>query len=596
MAEKKVSELDFQELKENLKTFLKSQDKFKDYDFDGSNLSVMLDILTYNTMYNGFYVNMLASEMFLDSAQLRGSVVSRAKHLGYTPRTVQSSRMKATIEIFPQYGPGPDSPDYIIIDTSDKFYTTINGKYYFFTPIEKTVVSPAGGRYIAEDVELIEGERLKHQWTVDVSDPNQKYILPNANVDSSSIVVQVKESENSNSYLTYNLHENITEIGAEDQVYFLQEGIDGYLEIYFGDGYIGKMPEDGNIIEVDYVVSSGDDTVGASGLSATNGAGGYSRIEIDVTQNATHSVEQESIESIKKIAPLSYEAQNRAITVGDYETILRRYVSDLEFVRIWGGEDNDPPDYGRVYVAAKPYGALAFTNEEKQSIIDNVIKPRNMVSTEVNIVDPEFILLNITSIVTYDSNQTKLSSEDVKDIVIGEIKEFRDETLSGFDADFRYSQLVNKIQNSDDSIVSNLTTVEMVQKIQPPFLVPETYEFSFNNEIDRGDATNDQFSVRSTGFYIDGILTYIKDNGQGRLDLYRVINDAVVIIKSGTGTIDYNTGDVLIEELTVDSLPDDASSFDLIAIPKTPDVISLREQIVTYEDEDITVLIEDINE
>ena len=594
MANRNITELDFDQILENFKTFLRSQTQFNDYDFDGAAIKILMDLLAYNTTYNNFYINMLASEMFLDSAVLRESVVSRAKHLGYIPRSIRSS--KAIVDI--TVNPSPDSPDYIVLDQTTRFITTVDNVRYTFTPIKTYLINPTAGVYSISDVELIEGQRLTHRFTVNEEDElEQRFILPNKNIDETSIIVTVQESATNTNQKIYTRYQDINELTNESTVYFLQEIENEQMEIYFGDGVIGKKPVDGNVIIVDYVVSNGDAVEGASIFSTASGISGYSSVDIETKEIASDSSVIESINSIKKLAPLNYETQNRAVTKLDYETLLKKDIPEIEFIRVWGGEDNDPPYYGRVYISAKPYGSLTFTTDEKELMLENYVRPRSLISVEAVFVDPEFLQLVVSSNVLYNSRITNLTPEDVKVKVLEAIQEYKESVLRGFDADFRYSTLVKYIDSADQSIISNLTDIKIKYRIYPPFNVPTKFEFTLNNQINKGDVEHSIFSVDSTSFaFSDGIPTYIKDDGNGNLEYYRLVNGQKITYEENAGTVDYSDGHFIIESLDVASIPSGSDYVDIIVTPEKYDVIALREQIITLNDDDIVIVIEDINE
>lgn len=596
MAQTKYTELDFTKIKENLKTFLKSQEKFKDYNFDGAGISVLLDLLAYNTAYNGFYLNMLASEMFLDSAIMRESVISRAKHLGYTPRSVVSSTAKIDIEIFPANGPGPTSPASILVPTTQRFYANVDNKKYIFSPTKSILILPNAGRYLAQDVEIIEGVRLTYRWTYDASaSVKQRFIIPNANIDTTQLKVVVQESANNPAVKLFNRHTDINELDPTSQVYFLQEADHNKYEIVFGDGVIGLGLTDGNVIIVEYIVSSGEAATGSKKFVPVEKVGGYDQSTITTTLAAQGFIEQESVDSVKRLAPLAYDAQNRAVTRLDYETLVRKDIPSIQYLRVWGGEDNVPPQYGRVFLSLKPYTGLSLSEDQKASLINTYIRPRNPVSIEVLIVEPDYLRIIVESQILYRQSNTTLTDADIKDKVFNSIVEFRTTQLNGFDADFRYSKFINTIDESDPSIEGNLTKIKLKYRIFPPFNVPTKFVIELNNAIDKGDAANGISSINSTGFIYKGILTYVGDDGRGGLILYRIVNDQKVLIQAGVGTVDYTNGIIELSGLLVQSIPNSKDYIDFIIVPESQDVNSLRNQILLLEDEDVVLSTKDLS-
>ena len=593
MAKKEISNLDYTELKENLKDFLRSQDRFSDYDFDAANINVIIDLLTFVTQYNGFYTNMVGSEMFLDSAQLRESVVSRAKHLGYTPRSARSSVATVDVKVLVGTGQTPTLP--LTLDRDHTFTTRINGVSYKFTPIQTYVLNSQdeNGDYIFRDVEIIEGERLTHRYEVDSSQIKQRFLLPNKNVDESTLTVKVREESTSESFSVYKRHDNITEVDGDDLVYFLQEVEDEYYEVYFGDDVIGKAPVDGNIVEIDYLVSSGEGAEGASTFSVNPKIddGQFSLLVLpDTVVPAGNFYPAESVESIKRLAPLNYEAQNRAITESDYLAILQSKLPDIEFIRVWGGEENDPPQFGKVFISAKPEDRLFYSTDEKDLIVRNILEPVSTISVEHVFVDPEFIRINISTNVIYDASTTDLLEADIETIVRNSIQAYRDAELKGFDADFRFSRMSEYITHSDPSIHSHLTDITMAFRLYPPLNEPQCYDINFNNQLSTSPGVG-KSTVDSTGFFIGGIETFLQDDGNGSLELYRLVNDQRVVVKQDMGTVDYFTGNVFIKDLSPDSLAEGINYIDIVTIPHDEDVLSLRSQIVAIEDEDIDIFV-----
>lgn len=592
----KISDLDFAQIKENFKTFLKSQSQFNDYNVEGSGLSILLDILAANTAYQSFYLNMALSEMFLDSAVLRRNVVGRAKHLGYTPRSAKSAKAKVNLTIDPSFGPGDTSPSEILIPSTQEFSSNIDNKLYYFTPTKSVLITPVNGVYSASDVEIVEGKRLTHKWTVDTSSPlKQKFIIPNKNIDTDFLTIKVQDSATSSVVKFFSRNEDITEINSDSQVYFIQEAEDQKYEIYFGDGFVGKGLVDGNIIIAEYIVSSGSVVNGAKSFSAVNKLAGYNIYSVTTSQVAGDSSEAESIESIKLLAPLNYESQNRAVTEGDYETLLKKDVPSLQFVRVWGGEENNPPDYGKVYIAVKPYTGLSLSVDQKNDLINNHIKPRSIIAIEPVIVEPEYLFVKIRSTVYYNSRETTSNASTIANIVKNSILSFVNSELNGFDSDFRYSKLLDTIDNSEGSIKNNLTDITLKYRFYPPVNVPTKFTININNAISTGDATNSISGIDSSAFIYRGISTKIGDDGKGNVYLYREVAGQKVVIRNDLGFVDYATGEIILNSLDVQGFSDSLDYIDLFILPKRNDVTALREQILLVESDDIEITVSDVS-
>lgn len=605
MAEMKYSDLDFAQIKENLKNFLKSQNKFKDYDFDGSGMSVLLDLLAYNTAYNGFYLNMLASEMFLDTASMRESVISRAKHLGYVPSSRRA--LAATVDIeFDFSKPGIKTPEPkagFLIKKTNALYTVIDTVRYVFTPKNEVYAQPIGNKkYLAKDVQIIEGKRLTYQWTYDSSaSKKQRFIIPNPNIDVSTLSVIVKDSPTSSIKTPYTQYQDLNELTDKDPIYFLEEVPGEMYELIFGDGVIGKKLEDGNVIQIEYVVPTNDVATGASRFYPVVGweVDINSISSIRTTIAAKDYSEKESIDSIKFIAPKMYDAQNRAVTKSDYETLLKKDMSvidpKIQYLRVWGGEENDPPEYGKVFCAIKPDSALALTPIEKQKIIETFIRPKNIISVQVEIVEPDYIGLSVSTTVNYFANKTTNTKDVIKRLVVDKIKQFKNKYIIGFDSDFRFSKFIAEIDAADPSIESNITSVKMKYRFIPQLSTFYSGIINLNNQINRGDITNGVRAITSSPFYYVNNLVVLADNGSGSLGVYTVNGLKNNLPLKVVGKVDYTTGKLTIENLVVDKILENKNYVELYVMPKYNDVIAYRNQILLLEDEDINVNVVDVN-
>ena len=358
-----ITDLDFDSIKNNLRDYFGSQTEFSDHDFEGSAISVMLDILAYNTYYNSYYVNMLASESFLDSAQLRDSVVSRASMLGYTPQSVTGAKANVAITITPG-----DSPASITIDKDTQFTSSVNGTSYTFCTANSTTITPVDGVYTATGVTLAQGIPLTFRYTANTANTEQKFLLPNANTDTDSLTVTIQESATDTNTSVYSKATDITTVNSTSNVYFLSEHTAGQYKVEFGDGVLGRKPITGNIVLLKALVSEGDDCNGANTFSAAGTVGGYSTVSVAVSNAASGGSDKESLESIKFNAPKTYETQNRAVTTDDYKKIVEAEVSGLDSVSVWGGQDHSTPTYGTVFISAKPTGATSLSTSQISEI------------------------------------------------------------------------------------------------------------------------------------------------------------------------------------------------------------------------------------
>ncbi|MGA1047165.1 MAG: hypothetical protein ACO3UU_04090 [Minisyncoccia bacterium] len=390
-----VSELNFDDIKTSLKTYLRSQTEFSDYDFDSSTLSILLDVLAYNTYHNSFYLNMVGNEMFLDSAQLRNSVVSRAKMLNYVPRSARGATAALSAVITPD-----DNPTGVTVPANTQFTSTIDGIEYTFVTSGATTMSPQDNGTFTGTLNIVEGTPLQHRFTVSTANP-VRYILPNENTDTTSFTVRIQESSSNTTVSTYNLAGDLSSVNSTSKIYFVQENEDNLYEIQFGDSIFGKKPIDGNIIIVDYRITSGNTVNGANTFSAPESLAGYSNFTITTTSSAQGGAPQETIDSIKFNAPFKFQAQDRLVTKQDYKNIILSEQGDIQSISVWGGEENIPAVYGKVFIATKPLSGAILSNQRKEAIRAS-LKTRNTVSIDVEMVDATYLYINPTITVRYN--------------------------------------------------------------------------------------------------------------------------------------------------------------------------------------------------
>jgi hypothetical protein len=413
--------------------------------------------------------------------------------------------------------------------------------------------------------------------------------------------VIVRDSATSTTKMPYTQFQDLNELTGEDAIYFLEEVPGEKYELLFGDGILGKKLQDGNVIEIEYVVPTNSVAGGASTFYPVVGwsVDIVAISKITCTIPAKDYAEKESIESIKFSAPKMYDAQSRAVTKSDYETLLKKDMSvidpKIQYLRVWGGEEEDPPQYGKVFCAVKPYAAMALNTIEKQKIIENFIRPKNIISVQVEIVEPDYVGLVVTSTVNYFANKTTNTKDTIKNLVVNKIKQFRSANIIGFDSDFRHSKFVSDIDSADPSIESNITTITMKYQITPPPSTIFSQEITLNNEIAKGDKANGVKAVLSSPFYYVGKLVVVADNGSGELGVYPAGN-----VKNGAplktvGRVDYLKGKIYIEKLIVDSIPNSRSYIDIHILPKYNDIIAYKNQILLLDDADINVNVIDLN-
>lgn len=575
-----ISELDFSQIKENLKDFLKGQNEFKDYNFDGSNMSVLLDILSYNTHYLSFHANMLANEMFLDSASIRQSVVSHAKTLGYVPKS--STAPVAIIDIQVNDILGLSSA---VIPKGTQFSSIIDEEEYKFITNEEYASNVIDGVLLFRDVKLYEGTKVSRRILVNTDDPLQRFLIDSPDVDIETITVTIQESQENTASRVYNYINNVTNIDGNSEIYSLQEVENFKYEVYFGDDVFGKSLNDGNIVILDYIVTNKSKANGAFSFTLLDPIEGKTDVSIITTQTALNGSERETVESIKFNAPINYSAQSRAVTSNDYIAIVKQIYPNIRTLNVWGGEDNDPPIFGKVFIAIKPIvGELSLS--EKLFIADK-IKQFNVASIVAEIVDIESIYIHPTVEFTYDSKKTNLSALDIESLISENIKKFNQDTLIQFNSKFRYSQLLEIINNTEPSILSNDISIEISKDIVPLYENDIKYEFTYNNELYHpydGYNKADGGVIRTTSFKIkdnDNDL-YIDDDGNGNLRLYYLVGGSVrTYINESFGFIDYPTGLVSITNVNIVEAPND--TIKIYAVPENNDVTPVRNQLLEID-------------
>lgn len=584
MANKKINitELDFDQIKANLKEFLKGQSEFQDYDFEGSGLSVILDILAYNTHYNAIYDNLAVNELFLDSAIKRNSVVSLAKTLGYTPRSATCAYADVNIQITSSTA----GPSVVIIPAYSEFTSTIDGKEYTFYNREPISASGASTVYNINNVRITQGYNLSYKYIVS---ENQKYIIPNQNVDLSTLRVRIQENTTSSEFNTFTQAGSLVDADSTTRVYWVKEIDDGLYELTFGDGVIGQALENGNVVNIDYMVSALDAPNGArvfyyNGIPPISGA----NVQVYVVNPATGGAPAEDIDSIKFNAPRMYAAQNRAVTTDDYKTIIYNQFAEAKSVTVWGGEDNNPPVYGKTFICVRPKSATKLTNQQKTDIITTILSNKNVVSVIPEILDPEYLNIALNCTVYYNPRETTRTAGDIEELVRQTIFKYDDDDLQRFDGVFRHSKLSRLIDATEKSILNNNTTVLIRRKIAPRYNVSAQYILNIVNPIyTTGLAEN---SIYTTGLFIFGSDTvhYLDDDGIGNMRLYYIGPSAEkIIVDPSIGTVDYANGIINIKNLHITAIAD--IDFEISIRPSSYDVVSAYTQIAEIARDHLTI-------
>ena len=585
MAKLEISQLNFDQIKANLKQYLSNQNTFKDYDFEGSGMAVLLDLLAYNTHYLSYHANIAANEMFIDTADLRPSIVSLAKALGYTPNSVRAPY--ADINVVVNGATGAT----LTMNAGTQFTTTVDNVNYNFVTVGSNTISPVDGVYTFSNLKIYEGTYVSYNYTANTTDVDQKFLINSENADTSTLTVQVQESATDTTTNTYTKATSITELDSDSKVYFLQESDDGKFEVYFGDGVVGKAIANGNIVILKYVVTNKTAANGASSFALSGNIGGNTNVTITVNSNAANGSEAETKESIKFKAPKSYSAQDRAVTVNDYKVKVEEIYSNTGSVSAWGGEDNDTPFYGRVYIAIKPITGSTLTDTTKTDIITQ-LKKFSVASVTPVIVDPETTSILLTSTIKYDEKQTAKTSTEIKTLVTAAVTNYNTNTLQKFDNVLRYSKLLETIDDSDTSILSNITTLKLRKPFTPSLSTSTNYTVNFSNALynpHSGHNTSSGGILSSTGFKVanDSNVYFFDDDGEGNVRRYYLVGSVRTYTDNTAGTINYSTGAIAINALTIASIENirgaASTVVELTVTPNSNDVVPVRAQVIDID-------------
>jgi hypothetical protein len=591
----RIDELNFEGIKTNFKRYLQAQDQFRDYNFDGAGISVLLDMLAYNTYYNSFYMNMVASEAFLTTAQKRNSVVNLANSLNYVPRSTSSASITGTLSLTVS-----GAPSSITIPEYTEFNGSIDGVTYKFLNVNsKTIFSNAG--VFSDTITLKEGTLVTTRYTVVTADADQRFLIPNSRVDTTTLNVTVLNSAVDSTTRTFTPSENLVELDSTSLVYFIQETEDGLYELKFGDGVFGTALSNGNILVIRYLVSNGALANDINALTYSDTITNVTAATFTAADPATGGSARETVAQIKFNAPKSYEAQNRAVTAEDYKALLLNQAT-VDSVVVWGGEDNDPPTYGKVFVAIKPVTGSVLTATEKLNLISSVINPKKILTVQTEIVDPEYIYITINTTVKYDAKKTSLSSDTISNLVLDTIKAYNDSDIDKFGTYFRYSKLSRLIDMSEKSILSNVLIAEMRKEVAVQLGIGARYEINFSNAIDNstnGRPTTSAYGVgnkiTSNAFSYGGFSNCFLDDNNGIIRIYRVLGLDNIAVSINAGSINYTTGKIILTNFAPTAFNDGTTTLKINAVPQDKDILPLRNQIISIRDADISITMVDDN-
>jgi hypothetical protein len=565
-----VSALEFDQIKQNLQEFLKGQSQFSDYNFEGSNLSILLDILAYNTHYNALYTNMALNESFLDTASRRNSVVSLAKALGYVPRSTRSAR--AVVSFVVSDYPGGEPPEFLTLPA----YTTFTGvkegiRYAFRTMTPLTSKRTTSNTYNFNNVELVEGTPANSNFVV--TDANA-YMIKNRNVDTSTMTLAIKDSVSSTAFTTYHLATEFASLRGDSEVFFLRETDDGFYEISFGDNIVGKRPANGSIVVANYFVSSGQlpNEISTFTYTASLDVGVVNSVV--TVQKANGGALPESIEDIRFNAPNMYAAQNRAVTAIDFETIIRNKLPLIGEVTVWGGENNNPPVYGKVFISAKTASGLDLTLAERQHV-ERVLQEFKSITAVIDFVDAAYIDVEVNAAVYYDNTLTTRSPEELRALLIATVNDYNTNELRKFNRIFRSTALQRMFDMVDPSITSSVIRTKIYRAVVPLYNTNSRYNVAIGTPIEQG-------SFRTNYFRQGTVNTqyFLQDDKSGVVSVY-YYDSGLLKKQRDVGTVDYSTGTVSITGLNITGLFD--LRWELIAVPASGDILSVYNQIVRID-------------
>jgi hypothetical protein len=588
-----VTEFDFDEVKDNLKVFMRNQTEFKDYDFEGSGLSALLDVLAYNTHYLGFNANMLANEMFLDSSQLRSSVVSHAKTLGYTTRSATAA--KATVDVFLN-----TSNTSATMPAGTVFTSSVGDTSYQFVTVQDVTALLNGSTILFSDVVISEGSYVSSRYTADTQNVEQRFIINDDRADTTTITITVQNSATDTTSSAYTLATDISGLTSTSDVYFLQEVEDGKYEIYFGDGVLGSAIEDGNIIIINYVVTNKGAANSAAVFVSSAAIDTVNSVNVRTVSPAAGGSEPESIESIKYNAPLDYASQGRCVTTEDYKTYVKQLFANTQAVSVWGGEDgsfnavtgiSDVAEYGKVFISVKSTTGLNLNEVQKAQLVTD-LSPYTVASLTPVIVDAETLNIILNVNFKFDSNATTNTKEALESLVSSTVTNYNNDYLKIFNSVFRHSQFTSLVDASDSSILNNTTTVSLASLYTPSTSGSFSFTINFANPLYNPHSGHNSTSggiIASTGFYIQDNTNemFFDDDGAGILRIYYLVTGSRTYYSSTAGTVDYAAGLVSVNPVyitTVSNVDDNASTaIRLTATPSSNDIVAKRNQIIEID-------------
>jgi len=578
--------LDFSSLKNNLKSFLKNNTQFKDIDYDGANINVLLDVLAYNTYLNGFYTNMVASEMFLDSAQLRDSVISHAKELNYVPRSFNSAKAQITVDITPS-----SSVSSVVVPQYTSFTSRVGSNTYTFSTADAQVITTSNNGVFSMTVDVYEGLPTTETFVVNSANTKQRFVISNPTIDISSLNVTVYE-DGGQTIIPYTVAENISGVTNTSAVYFVQGAENQQYEIIFGDNIFGRTPKDGSTAVIKYRATSGELSNGATVFVVDGPIDGHTNIVTTTKVSASGGAVSETIESVRYNAPRAFQAQDRAVTVNDYETLLTNKFSDIQSISVYGGEDQDPPQFGKVYISVDLFNAFGAP-ESRKNEFKSYIKDKTPLTIGVVFVNPVFMYVKVKSNVSYDINTTTKTTSDISTLVQGAISTYSITQLENFKKTLYYSALTKAIDAADTSIIGNDTTIDIAVRVVPQTnieygFVIETYNQLATEVGPRINVAETHYghTLISTTFTYKGVQCLLVDDTLGNVYI-AAQNGTYITPLLKVGTLDYTTGKLYIQHFNISNF--DGNYIELYFTPKSKNIQGFKNVILAIDPANVTV-------
>lgn len=576
-----VSNADFDQIKSALKEYMKTNSGLTDVDFEGSGANVLLDILAYNTFYNNMYLNAASNEMFLDTAVQRTNVVAHAAPLGYIPRSFTSARVVGEIVVTPNNTP---TTNFLTLSDQTLFLTKIENRNYKFQNFGNVLLEYDGSVFRGK-VTLYEGNKYQFNYNVNLQDKDQRFVIPSSDIDLDLIKVGVIRDSK---YTEYVKSDSIVNVVATSKCYWVREDDNGKYEVTFGDGIFGEPVSQGDVVVLEYLICNGAIPNGAEDFECQVSIGGYPNVVFNPEGSASGGSVSEDIESVRTNATRYFETQNRAVTWADYESLLMKEFGFLESVSVWGGEDNDPPFYGRVFLTAKPNVGETLTSSEVD-LVSRYVESKNIASVKPIFVDPSYIFLKIDTTVKFQYERSPYTIQEVPQRVKNVIENYVDVRLEKFGIPFKYSNLLSEIDQSVLGISSNETTIKLVKRINPSLNERVRYVIQFKTQLKKQSIVSNGFRSDLYGetIFLQSSTTLDSD-GEYPITFYYIKNNTKFNVDQKIGYVDYVNGIVGIDFLTISSIENDYS-LNVEVEPSTPDYTPTRNTILSSRSEDISV-------